>query len=356
MITLFKDIFLGFIIGIANIIPGISGGTFALILGVFEPLMATLSRINLSLIKSFLKELLNNSNKINFINSFMKENNFYFLLRIMFGMVLAIVTLSGFISFLIKNYFQATYAFFFGLILISIIVPLRLVTKWNFLNFLLLIVGVILVIILARSSDPVQQLIEKSNIIKAQLINAEYMVGNLVNINEFLYIAVCGALAIAAMILPGLSGSLVLLVLGRYSIILGAIYSVFKLKFHLEELIVLSTFILGLVIGLIVFTRIISFIYQRYYNQTLSVLTGLVIGSLYSLWPYKEQARVYEIYQKQNGKNILFPEITINTNINRLPENEEILIPFLLIILAGIIMTFFLRKDTEKSKLTQDYE
>ncbi len=353
-----KELCFGYIIGIANIIPGVSGGTFALILGILERLMKIINSISPAKLRELWQGGKTGSIKkrLSFFHVFCKNNDYYFLLRIIGGALFASVTLAGVMTYLLNNYFSATYGLFFGMILVSILIPLQLIKRFRWRHIAMGLAGIALVVMVGTAGAPVKKAEQRSELYKVELqknsanSSSSFLVYNgTYSAGELGYIFLAGVIAISAMILPGLSGSLILLVMGRYSIILAAVYSVFKFRFTLDELILLTIFLLGLVIGILLFARVLEYIFQRWHDDTTALLTGLVAGSLYALWPFKTAVVLNNIYWKNAGKIDLLAKKTVYTNTNCLPGTENWQLPLLTFLVGCIIMTFFLKKDTEKA-------
>ncbi|MCK5835394.1 MAG: DUF368 domain-containing protein, partial [Lentisphaeria bacterium] len=215
-------------------------------------------------------------------------------------------------------------------------------------------IGILSVVALSRSSDPVQKVQDKSFLYQQQV---EKSVGTSVkqpvtplDFKLYLFMFLAGVVSISAMILPGLSGSLVLLVLGRYSLILSCVYSLVKLDFTIHQFLILGSFGIGLVVGLLVFSRFLKMILDRYHSVTLAFLGGLVAGSLYPLWPFKKLVELNDIYIKNSGSIELQKSHAVFSNLNVLPESGEWLIPMLCFITGCVVMMLFLTKDKKENQ------
>ena len=239
--------FCGVLMGIADAIPGISGGTIALLLGIYEELIVSISNFNINLFQNLKKRGVKYCwNKIN--------GNF--LLSLIFGILLSLVSFVKIFSILIEKYPLFIWSFFLGLILATLFVIKRNIKKWNIVNFILIFIFSFLTILLS--------------IIKPSIGE---------NINLF-YILICGIIASSAMILPGISGSLILVILGVYTLIINALN-------NLEYNIIL-VFLIGCLIGIINFSKIIKWLFHNYRDYTFSIMLGLVIGSIYTVWPWRK--------------------------------------------------------------------
>lgn len=254
--------------GAADVVPGVSGGTIAFISGIYEELLASISSINFSNLK-LLKE--------KGIKSFWKAINGNFLAALVFGIFISIASLARIISWLLEHKPILVWSFFFGLVLASIIFIGKQISKWS--------VGVVGMFILgafiAYYITTLQPLISENSS------------------NGFLFLA--GAIAICAMILPGISGSFILVLLGAYKPVLEAIYN--------RDIKLLGILALGAAVGLLTFSKILKWLFSKYKNLTLATLTGFILGSLNKIWPWKETL-TWRVNSK--GENIPFNEQSIS--------------------------------------------
>ena len=242
-----KVFFCGILMGIADAIPGISGGTIALLLGIYEELIGSISNFNINLFQNLKKKGIKYCwNKIN--------GNF--LLSLISGVLLSLVSFVKIFSILIQEYPLFIWSFFLGLILATLFVINRNIKKWDIVNFILIFIFAFLTILLSIMNPSISQ-----------------------NINLF-YILICGIIASSAMILPGISGSLILVILGVYTLIINALN-------NLEYNIIL-VFLIGCLIGIINFSKIIKWLFHNYRDYTFSIMLGLVIGSIYTVWPWRK--------------------------------------------------------------------
>ena len=239
--------FCGILMGIADAIPGISGGTIALLLGIYEELIGSISNFNIYLFQNLKKKGIKYCwNKIN--------GNF--LLSLISGVLLSLLSFVKIFSILIQKYPLFIWSFFLGLILATLFVINRNIKKWNIVNFILIFIFAFLTILLSIINPSISE-----------------------NINLF-YILICGIIASSAMILPGISGSLILVILGVYTLIINALN-------NLEYNIIL-VFLIGCLIGIINFSKIIKWLFHNYRDYTFSIMLGLVIGSIYTVWPWRK--------------------------------------------------------------------
>ncbi|MFA7050236.1 MAG: DUF368 domain-containing protein [Patescibacteria group bacterium] len=243
------NIFLkGFAMGAVDIIPGISGGTMALILGIYEKIILELKKINFKNLRNLLSKKQEDKEKI----------DLNFLIFLFLGIITAIVSLARLIHYLLQNYPNQLYGFFLGLILASIF----LLLPKNFYrnkHYLFLIPGFIIAWLISSS-------------------------GSLNSSNTYFNIFLSGFLAICAMILPGISGSFILLILGKYEFMI----SVLKNPFINNNLFYILIFAFGCLLGLLSFVKLLGFLFKKHKEQSLAVLIGFMAGALKKIWPFQE--------------------------------------------------------------------
>lgn len=238
----------GFGIGAANVIPGVSGGTIALITGIFERLIDSLKSFNVKAIKLLLKFNL---------KEFAKHTDLLFLVSVFFGALVSIFTLARLLGYLFENYTLYVWSYFFGLILASVYFVGKTVDKYSFSVILSFIIGTATAVWISFMNPAVEN-------------------------EAFFYLILCGMVAVISMILPGLSGSFILILMGNYHLVM--IQSVNELNFS-----VLVPVAIGIIIGLPAFSNVLSWIYKKYKNETIASLTGFILGSLFILWPWKNE-------------------------------------------------------------------
>lgn len=250
----FKDLVMGKMLlflkgvamGAADVVPGVSGGTIAFITGIYEELIHTIKAITAEALPTLFKEGLAQA---------WQKANANWLLTLLAGIALSFLSLAKGISYLLDHHAVLVWGFFFGLILASAWVIGKTVERWNFIALLGLAAGTLLAYYITIAAP-------------AQSSEAWW------------FIIFSGALAICAMILPGISGSFILLLLGKYRYILESLA-----ELRLE---VILLFLVGCVLGLLSFARLLSWMFAHYRNITLAVLTGFMLGSLNKVWPWKE--------------------------------------------------------------------
>lgn len=292
----------GFAMGTADVVPGVSGGTVALITGVYDELVKTVGSFD----HHFVKVLLSFK-----LSRIFEASNAKFLIPLGVGIVSSILIMARVMHYLLDNYAVHTWALFFGLILASILFLLRSIEKLKTLpNLFSLLVGVGLglgVVSLVPVDTPQT------------------------------YLAVFGAgfVGICAMILPGISGSFILLILGKYYFIT----SMLKNPFAGNNLIFILTFCFGCLCGLISFSKLINYLLEKFHAITMCVLVGFMIGSMVKIWPWKtiDQAKMINGKLKVLSESPYFP-----TQID-----SSVIVAFLIMAL-GFAMVYIIEKSTSK--------
>ena len=260
----------GMAMGISDLIPGISGGTIALLLGIYKDFISSLKSINY---KSFIYLVRLDFKKLN------NQLNLCFLLPVFFGILLSIFIFSSLISFLLLDYKVLLFSFFFGLIFFSSIRLISSLKPTSTLDFSTVFVGLVIGL-------------------------SFFFVSSLSTSNSIFSIFLAGFIAISAMLLPGISGSYILLILGKYEFMLDSISS-----FNWINILIFS---FGAVTGILSFSKMIHYLLKNYYRSTIFFLSGLMMGALNKVWPW------------QLDNKIVLPE-------------GDILMPFIIFIISGII-------------------
>ena len=256
----------GFCMGASDIVPGVSGGTMAFILGIYEELIESIKRVDLTTIRLLLT--------FN-IKAILERIPWQFLLAVLVGIMIAIFSLAQGIEWLLENKPVLIWAFFFGLVLSSGITVSKRVSRWY--------AGTVIAVIIAAV--------------------ASYIIVGLVPVTTptapwFIFLS--GAIVICAMILPGISGSFILVLLGKYQYVLSAVNS--------RDILTLGIFAAGAAIGLITFAQVVSWLFKRYHDLTVATLMGLMLGSLRKVWPWKD---VLLTTLDRHGKEIPLYEVNI---------------------------------------------
>jgi putative membrane protein len=236
----------GMAMGAADVVPGVSGGTIAFISGIYEELITSINNVNLSLIATW---------KRDGIKASWAQLNGNFLVALFLGVFISLFSLAALVSWLLENEPILLWSFFFGLVIASILFVGKEIEQWRPATFLMLFIGAAIAYFITTlpPSD---------------------------NISGLPYLFFCGAVAVCAMILPGISGAFILVLLGSYKTILDAVHEV--------DLKVIVTVGLGAVFGLLSFAKLLKWMFSNYKNITLAILTGFILGSLPKIWPWKE--------------------------------------------------------------------
>lgn len=291
--------FKGMAMGAADLVPGVSGGTIAFITGIYEELIATIKSFNLKAIKILFK---------NGIRAFWSHINGTFLLFLLLGIATSIISLAKLISYLLTHHEKWVFAFFFGLVLASFFYLLKQVKKWNVLTVVSLVVATVFSFWIT--------LLEPGS-----------------GADNLTYIFISGAIAICAMILPGISGSFILLLLGSYELVLNAVKS-----FDLTKI---AVFAVGCVVGLLSFSHVLNYLFKHYKNVIMAVLTGFLLGALNKLWPWKEV-----VSTRLNSKG---QEVPLMQN-NILPDQISEVWPAVGLALIGFVLILMMEKMDKTNK------
>ena len=242
----------GACMGAADVIPGVSGGTIAFIMGIYDKFVASLAAINAEAVKLFFTGK---------FKEFWRHINGGFLLSLMVGIGISVISLATVMQTLLSGFPIQTWAFFFGLIVASSIFILRGISGWGLREILFLIGGVVLGVTICTLSP-------------TQTPDALW------------FIFLSGAIAICAMILPGISGSFILLILGKYQYILGAVSDLVVGQNIVDNLLIIGVFAIGAVVGILSFSKLLHWLLSRWHKQVLIILAGFIIGSLVKIWPW----------------------------------------------------------------------
>lgn len=282
----------GMAMGAADVVPGVSGGTIAFISGIYEELLTSISNVNLSLLKTLKKDG---------IKAAWEQLNGGFLLSLMIGIAISVLSLAKGISFLLTNHPVLLWSFFFGLVVASIIYVGKQIEKWR--------VQEVVALILAGA-------------LAYYITVAKPMVSDDAAI-WFLFLA--GAMAICAMILPGISGAFILVLLGAYETILGAVHEI--------DLKVIAIVGVGAVVGLLSFSKVLKWLFTNYKNVTLAGLTGFIVGSLNKIWPWKET-----VTTRINSKGIKVPVLQDSVLPNHFSGDAQLGLAIVLAVVGFFII------------------
>lgn len=297
---LLKDYFLislkGIAMGAADAVPGVSGGTIAFISGIYEELITSISNVDASLFMTLFKEG---------FTAFWKKANGNFLLALIIGIAVSLISFTRLAKYLLENHPILIWAFFFGLILASVLIVGKEITKWDTANIITLIIGALV----AYYISGLPSMMENDSTV-------------------FLFFA--GSLAICAMILPGVSGAFILVILGAYKNAIDALHD-----FDVKKIVTLSA---GALLGLLTFSKVLKWLFQKYRDLTLALLTGFIIGSLNKVWPWK---KVLTFRTNSKGKEVPLVEESISPyNFDGDPQ----LLWAILLMIIGFFTIYLLEK------------
>jgi putative membrane protein len=285
--------------GAANVIPGVSGGTIALITEIFERLINSVKSFDLAALKLVFTGKL---------KEFFKKTDFWFLASVLLGAVISVFSLAKLLEYLFANYPVYVWSFFFGLILASVYFVGRRIEKWNISVIITFLIGGALAVFITLMKPADEN-------------------------DSFIYLILCGVVAICSMILPGLSGSFVLILMGNYQLVMIDAVSNLNLK-------VLIPVGIGAVGGLIAFSHLLSWVFKKYRDQTISILTGFILGSLGIIWPWKtEITETFGEKVKVVGYDWNLPEI-----------NGAFFIAFVIMV-VGYIAIWLMEKSAAKKSV-----
>lgn len=292
----------GIAMGAADVVPGVSGGTIAFISGIYEELIESINKINFGALKVWKNEG---------FKSFWSHINGTFFVFLFAGIIISIATLAKVVTYFLEVHPVLIWSFFFGLIVASVWLVGKTIKKWSLGIIAMLLIGTIIAFYI-------------SSIESVAHVEAKW------------YIFLSGAIAICAMILPGISGSFILVLMGSYHIVLDAVKS--------KDLMIIGLFAMGCLIGLLTFARLLKYLFNHFKEITIALLTGFMIGSLYKVWPWKNQIGEEPLVIHSNGK-----EDWMMTNV--LPANfngEALLWPSIGCAIGGMLLILILERFAPK--------
>ncbi|GAB2646722.1 DUF368 domain-containing protein [Vibrio panuliri] len=292
--------------GAADVVPGVSGGTIAFITGIYDTLLESIRRINPSILSLWKRD--------GFKAAFNHINGF-FLIALFGGVFTSIATLAKLISWLLVTHPIPIWSFFFGLILVSVVHILKQVEQKTVSRWVFLLLGVAFAYCIT-------------------ILKPLHMEPTSINV------LIAGAIAICAMILPGISGSFILLLIGMYTPVLAAVKSF--------DIAILALFLTGCVLGLLSFSHVLSWLLKRFRDTTLMFLTGLMIGTLPKIWPWKET-----ISWRTNSKGEQVPLIQHNLSpfeFEQMFNQPSQLVIAIVMMLAAVALVLGLEKYAERSR------
>lgn len=285
--------------GAADVVPGVSGGTVAFISGIYKELIDSISNLNLGLLSTLKKSG---------FKSFWQEANASFLASIFAGILISALSVMNLMHYLLEHFPVQVWSFFFGLVAASILFIGKQIKKWTPLLFFLFFIS-------AVAAYSISQI----NVIGSS--------------DSLLYLFLCGAVAICAMILPGISGSFILVLMGAYSTISSAV--------HNRDFLKLIVFFMGCLVGLLSFARLLKWLFSRYENATLVILTGFILGSLNKIWPWKNTLLSSVI----NGKEHIIKEASV---LPKHYQGEPVVLFAVLFMISGFALILIIEKIAQK--------
>ena len=304
----------GVAMGAADVVPGVSGGTMAFILGIYEELIYSIHTIaSLDTLRLLLRGE---------FGKIYRDLPWRFLLAVGMGILTSIITLAAFIKWSLAVYPELLWAFFFGLVVASVVTVVSRVKSWTASRYFSLAAGAVsaFLIVTVTPADTPQN-------------------------PWFLFF--CGAVAICAMILPGISGSFLLVILGKYQYILGAVTgSISALKEKnfsdlFDKLLILFYVAAGAVVGLSTFVKLLDWLFKKYHDLTVSALIGFMIGSLWKIWPWKQ---TLETYIDRHGA------VRPLVQKNILPELNSYFAICLIVSAVAFVAILFITRLSEKTE------
>lgn len=282
----------GMAMGAADVVPGVSGGTIAFIAGIYDELINSIKSINMHSLKLLFTGK---------IAAFWKAVNGNFLFALLLGIAISVFSLAKLITYLLLNEPVLVWSFFFGLVLASTWFVTKDIKGWNWKTVAGFVGGAVIAYYITVATPA-----ETST--------------------NLMFIFLCGAIAICAMILPGISGSFILVLLGKYFYVMEAVKTL--------DLVVLGVFAFGAALGITSFSRVLSYALKNFRNITLSVLSGFMLGSLNKVWPWKEVEKLVSDCH----------EVMIEHNIAPNTEVAEAVV----LMLIGFILVYVLEKISAK--------
>ena len=290
--------------GAADVVPGVSGGTIAFITGIYQELIDSIKSVNFVTLKLLVTGK---------FKAFWEAVNGTFLISLLLGIGISVLSLAKGLKYLLDHQPILIWSFFFGLIIASAIYVAKEIKQWKISTVLSLLAGTVIAYAIT--------------VITPAEANTSY---------GFIFLS--GSIAICAMILPGISGSFILVLLGMYKFILGSVS-----EFNLP---VIAIFLMGAAIGIVIFSNILSWLLNKYYTQTIALLAGFMVGSLNKVWPWKQ---VVETFVDRHGEvKPLIEQNVLPTNYLELTGNNPQMAYALLLAAFGFALIFLIEGLTKK--------
>lgn len=294
--------------GAADVVPGVSGGTIAFITGIYEELIDTINKVNLVTIQILFKQG---------FKPFWKELNGNFLVALFAGIFISIISLARLITYLLDTHPIAIWSFFFGLVLASIPLVAKSVKNWSGSRYFGFTAGAIIA----------------------------YLITDLPPVEDpgaTWYLFVSGMIAICAMILPGISGSFILLLLGSYSTVLQAVND--------RNFLSIAVFGGGCIVGILAFSRFLKWMFSRYHDVTIAILSGFLLGSLNKIWPWKNNLEYFIKHEGEADEELvpLVQENVLPQTFETLSGTDAQLMTAIGLALVGILIIFVMDRFAPK--------
>lgn len=308
----------GAAMGMAEVIPGVSGGTIAFITGIYEKLINTIKAFGPGLLSTLKKEG---------VKGLWKEINGSWLIVLLTGMVIGLGIGVAAITHILEVYPAPLWSFFFGLILASAIYIAKQVKKWKMGEIISLMIGVIVaygITVLTPAEGS----------------------------TELWFVFLSGSIAISALILPGVSGSFILLLMGMYFTVIGSVKNLFS-TFSSESFTIVVVFALGCIVGLTTFSRVLSWTFKKFKYQTLAVLTGFMLGSLNKIWPWRKPSlgldeKTGNIISIETGMNLeeikVLKELKLSPQLYESEVGPSYLLICIILCIIGFASVFVMEK------------
>ncbi len=291
--------------GAADVVPGVSGGTIAFITGIYEELLGSIRSVNGEALKLLLRFNL---------KGFWRHINGNFLVVLLAGIGLSFASLSRLILYLLANFPEMLWSFFFGLIVASALVVGKKISRWTLGVLLAGLAGVAIAFYITVATPGFTP-------------------------EAYWFIFMSGAIAICAMILPGISGSFILVLLAKYEFIMLSLKEL--------RLDVIAVFGLGCVTGILAFSHVLNFMLKRFHNVTVALLTGFMVGSLNKVWPWKE---TIETYTDRHGEvKPLVQENVLPGNYEAITGQEPYLLYGVVLAIFGFLLVYLIDRFTDDS-------
>jgi putative membrane protein len=292
--------------GAADVVPGVSGGTVAFITGIYDELLYSINSVDTTAFRLLIKFRL---------KEFWKKINGNFLIVLLAGIGTSLLSLAKLMIYLLQHHPIKIWSFFFGLILISAPLVLREIRKWNGGAVVSFVIGsgiAYAITVLSPTQTP----------------------------NGIWFVFISGAIAICAMILPGISGAFILLLLGKYAYMISALTQ--------AKIGIIAAFMAGCIVGILSFSRFLSFILKNYHSATVALLAGFMLGSLNKVWPWRE---VLEYITNSEGQQVpVFDRSILPWNYFEITGKDPQVFQAILMMALGVFIVVLIEKIAERLK------